>query len=370
MKILTFIIVMFFGVANAHAQNNTTRLTDDQIYNTLSKKLNYMVTRTDHGLEKGGRGRLFAWYWGYLGRASLMMYEATKEDRFLDLVRDISLKLIDVRDDKLGLVDDERKRILPNWGTQYKNGVRANEVTSAGLITLPMCQYARIRGDEVIGRAAIESLSAFLDEKQVAFGGYFFHHYTQDIVEPLNHTHVYGAALAHCSLLPYAPKSYPEVALGIHKYWKHFIRKDGKGYSWPYKPAPDSPLDQQSEAIWKAGVTVELPIALVETGIMKDTKIIDQMAETFLTNPIVKKGGVPQFIGTDILIDISTREKFDGSNLPGLFAPFVMLNRPKVQETFVGMVKNHPTLFSRGWFGGPRSMFMSYAYLRSRGVLK
>ncbi len=370
MKTFICIAVIFFGAFSAHAQSHKTQLTDDQIYENLSKKLNYMITRTDHGLEKGGRGRLFAWYWGYLGRASLMMYEATNDERFLDLVRDISLKLIEVRDDKLGLVDDERKRILPNWGTQYKNGVRANEVTSAGLITLPMCQYARIRGDKVIGRAAIESLSAFLDERQQAFGGYYFHHYTQDIVEPLNHTHVYGAALAHCSLLPYAPKSYPEIAMGIHKYWEHFIRKDGEGYSWPYKPAPDSPLDQKSEAVWKAGVTVELPIALVETGIMKDTTIIDQMEATFLNHPTMKEGGIPQFIGTDVMVDLSKREKFNGSSLPGLFVPFAMLKRPKVEKAVVEMVNNHPTLFSRGWFGGSRSMFMTYAYLRSRGVLK
>ncbi len=370
MKFITFLFVAVLTVASAQAQTNTTRLTDEQIFKSLSKKLDYMITRTDHGLSKGGRGRLFAWYWGYLGRASLMMYESTKDERFLDLVRDISLRLIEVRDDKLGLVDDERKRILPNWGTQYKNGIRANEVTSAGLITLPMCQYARIRGDEVIGRAAIKSLSAFLDERQPAFGGYYFHHYTQDIVEPLNHTHVYGAALAHCSLLPYAPKLFPEVAMGIHKYWEHFIRKDGDGYSWPYKPAPDSPLDEKSEAVWKAGVTVELPIALIETGIMKDTKIIDQMEQTFLNHPVVKKGGIPQFIGTDVVIDLSERDKLDGSSLPGLFVPFAMLKRPKVEKAVMAMVENHPKLFSRGWFGGSRSMFMTYAYLRSRDLLK
>jgi len=45
------------------------------------------------------------------------------------------------------------------------------------------------------------TLSYFLDElrsKPGVPGGYFYH-LTDDIVEPLNHSHIYGAALARCA---------------------------------------------------------------------------------------------------------------------------------------------------------------------------
>jgi hypothetical protein len=40
-----------------------------------------------------------------------------------------------------------------------------------------------------------------------------------------------------------------------------------------------------------------------------------------------------------------------------------------VDEAFQKMVRDHPKHFPGGWFGGSRSMLMSYAYLLSRKAL-
>ena len=369
MKIVLCFVMLWLSAVAAQAGSSGLKPTPDQVYRSLASKLDTMIVRKDLKLGPGGQGRLFAWSWGYLGRASLMMYQATGEQRFLDLVRETSMRLLELRDHKLNLVDDDRKRIIESWGTKYRNGVRSNEITAAGLITLPMCQYALLTGDETIGKEAVRSLSALLSERKTAFGGYYFPHLTQKIVEPLNHAHVYGAALAYCSLLPYAPATFKETALGIYKYWQHFVRPDGPGVSWAYMPAPTSPRDQPSEAVWKAGVTIELPIALIRTGLIKDDGIIDLIEKTIVENPIVKDGGIPQFIGNGRLIDISKRPQFHRSSLPGLLSPVVLLDRPAVDEAFQKMVRDHPKHFPGGWFGGSRSMLMSYAYLLSRKAL-
>lgn len=338
--------------------------TADEVYSSLSKRLKIMLTRNDLDRKAGQLGRLYAWNWGYLGRAALQMHQATGEDRFLSLVRDISENLLSLRDDALQLIDQERQSVIPSWGTLFKNGKRANEITTAGLITLPMCQYALATGDDRIGRAAVATLSAFIPERKDAFGGYFFEHLSEGYVEPLNHAHAYGAALSYCSRLDYAPESFTETALGVYRYWIHFVRADGNGISWPYMPRPDSPDDLPSEAIWKAGVTIELPIALVDIGLLERDEIIPQLTRAILENPIIEAGGIPQFIGTDQLLDITTRPDIRGKSLAGLISSFVLLDDEAVTEAFTGMMRHHPAYFPGGWLGGSRSMILSYAFLQ------
>ncbi|MEM9732511.1 MAG: hypothetical protein AAF903_03370 [Pseudomonadota bacterium] len=357
-------------LAPAHASGDKWNPTADQLYKSMAWQMDHMFTRTDIDLKQGERGRLFAWSWGYLGRASLLMHEATGEQRFLDLVQDTSKRLLANRDDALGLVDGERGIIMPSWQVKYNWGDRSNEITAAGLITLPMCQYALKTGDHEIGREAVKSLAAFIPERQEAHGGYYFWHHSQEIVEPLNHAHIYGAALAWCSKLDYAPASFAQTAKGIYRYWRHFTRRDGEGLSWAYMPAPDSPRDQKSEAIWKMGVTIELPIALIRTGLMEDDGIMADLSKTVTGNFIVKAGGIPQFLGERKPIDISKLAKFEGRSLTGLMAPVVLLDDPAVTQTFISMVKRYPKQFPNGWFGGAKSMTFAYAYLKATQTQK
>ncbi|WP_377211800.1 hypothetical protein [Pseudahrensia aquimaris] len=365
--VIAFAFVLAVSLTPSRASGDRWNPSDDAVYKSLAWQMDHMFTRTDIDLAQGERGRLFAWSWGYLGRAALLMQEATGEKRFLDLVRDTSHRLLENRDDTLGLVDGERGAIVPSWQVKYNFGGKSNEITAAGLITLPMCEYALKTGDEKIGREAVKSLNAFIGERREAHGGYYFWHLSQKIVEPLNHSHIYGAALATCSKLSYAPDTFAETAKGIYRYWRHFTRADGEGLSWAYMPAPDSPLDQKSEAIWKMGVTIELPVALVKHGLMADDGILDLLGKTVTGNSIVRAGGVPQFIGEGLLIDISKGEKFHRRSLAGLMSPVVLLDNPAVTGAFLKMVRDHPKLYPNGWFGGSKSMMFSYAYLRANG---
>jgi len=365
---ITFLV---FGlVLSATLAEALPKLTNDEIYETLSARLARVLDNDRFNTDIGERGRFYAWYWGYIGRALLEMHEVTGEQRFLDLFTDTSWQLIDLRDDALGLVDPERERVVPSWGTLYKNGIRANEITTAGFISLPMCQYAVKTGDEMIGQKAVETLGSFIDEREEAFGGYYFQHRSEGYVEPINHAHVYGAALAYCSELSYAPSNFEETALGIYRYWRHFVRQNGEGISWPYMPTPTSAQNLPSEAIWKAAVSIELPVALAAVGLIDGSEIIPKIAKTITRNPIVIKGGIPQFFGNDRSEDMIGNRKFEGSSLAGLAGAFVLLKEDEVDDLLIEWVNTHSELFPGGWEGGSRTMPMAYAYLLNRGRLK
>src|SRR5699024_7442791 len=148
----------------------------------------------------GERGRMYAWYWGYYGRAAVDFYIVTGEERFAQLIVRTAESLLELRDDSLNLVDDERGVVFPSWGTRYKTGERSNEITTAVLIALPMIEYARVSNSYWLADAAAEALVAFKEEREItANGEHYFVHRTDNVVEALNHVSVYGAALAHAT---------------------------------------------------------------------------------------------------------------------------------------------------------------------------
>lgn len=91
------------------------------------------------------------------------------------------------------------------------------------------------------------------------------------MVEAINHANLYAASLAHASKLEQAPCVFRRLALDIYNYYKYFLTKSESGLvKWPYSPSPsDNPHKMKAEAIWKAGASIELPVALSEAGLIK-----------------------------------------------------------------------------------------------------
>ena len=325
-----------------------------------------MMERTDTGLGPGEKGRLFAWNWGYLGRAALDMFRATGEERFLSLVSETAERLLAERDDSLGLVDNVRGRTFPSWGTLDAEGIRSNEVTTAGLITLPILEYASLVGDKQIASTAIESLLAFRDERRTAeFDGYYFVHQAAGVVEAINHSNVFGAALAHASMNEADPWL-KETALGLFRYQMYFTVRGPDNVAWPYAPAPNQASPLPSEAIWKAAASLELPIALAETEILPDLEFIEELKRSFVKHPAMARGDLPQFIGVDRVVPVSLSKI--STSLPGFVASYFQLDDEGVDGAIVSFMLRNPTAFPRGWKGGCRAMPMAYAHIRARGA--
>lgn len=365
----TYRFYCFSEVASSELNDHTTPpfpMTDEQVYVYLDHALANMIQRRDVDLAPGERGRLYGWYWGYYGRAAIDMYRVSQDTRYIEIVERTIEALLEERDDQLLRVDDERGVIVPGWGTKYSSGTRSNEITTAGLITLPMLEYANLSGKSWIRDAAVETLISFQDERiEVSGGCYYFMHQTQNIVEALNHSALYGAALAKASCIHDDPW-FKDTALGLYRYFVKFIDQRGNGISWPYSPAPgDDRKALSSEALWKAAATIELPIALSENEEEEATVLLENVARSLLSHPAVEGGELPQFIGHDRPQAVDS-EKVSGG-LTGFLSAFLQIDDDELRSRIFSLMKSHPHMFPNGWKGGSRSMIMAWSHMRSRG---
>lgn len=344
-------------------------LSDDDVYTFLSTSLNHMIRRNDTNLSPGERGRLYAWYWGYYGRAAVDFYKLSGQERFSSLTANTIESLLEQRDDRLGLSDDERDAVVPSWGTKYKTGQRSNEITTAGLITLPMFEYAQVSGEAWIAKAAAESLFAFRPERmKTEDGEYYFCNLTQGVVEALNHAALFGAAATKASQVIQDPWLM-DTALGLNRYFRRFVHHRGTSVSWPYAPSPqDTRGSLPPEAMWKAAATIELPVALSEVGLLEETKHLHEIANSLSDNPLIREGQYPQFIGDERSVAVSP-DRVSGS-LTSFIGSFLQINNSELRTTLLSLMHKNPSMFPNGWKGGSRAMIMAWAHMRSNGAVE
>ncbi|MBK6862434.1 MAG: hypothetical protein IPG91_02150 [Ideonella sp.] len=335
---------------------------DDEAYAFLSRGLKHMLRRTDVDMRPGERARLYAWYWGYYGRAALDLYQATGQARFVSLVQETAQRLLAERDDATGRVDESRGEVAPSWGTRFGK-VRSTEITTAGLIVLPMCQCALLTGDASLARPAFETLAFYVPEqRQLEDGSLYFVHRTTARVEALNHANVYATALAYASRLPGAPADFAPTALGVGRYFRRFARDDGAAACWPYEPTPSSPPDLPGEALWKASVSLELPVALHASGLEDASALLARIANIIKLNPLARAGKIPRFIGSARDIELSSKD--EGTSMAGALGAWLLIDDLELHEIVLSLMAQHPAMFPCGWYGGSRCMILGQARRR------
>ena len=399
----------FAALASDFIQNKTDKIdfkdlivaipSSDVLYSFLDDSLGEMLARTDQG-NPGDKGKYYAWYWGFWGRALLYAYEATHEMRYLDLFVTTFEKLLSERDDRLQLVDTERHRIVKSWGVRdsvrFRADIRTNEVTNCGLINLPVTEFLILVGKDSVLRkkydsvyekylnAAAESVKEFeADYRLTDFGGgYYWSLFTHDI-EPINHTHVLAANFANLYVLTQDP-FYKKRVAEIGTYFKKFVVIDkDNNWTWPYNPLLP-PLSLQyfrglgvfskfvsdwiqrfrrlPEGMWKAAVSIQFPIAAYNSGLFFDKTDMENMVDSFLKN------GSDDHQLYQTLSSHHTVIKNDKRStvlVTGGLAPWLLYSQinPRVNDVVVKIMSNNPEIFSNSWFGGSRSMVMGLALL-------
>lgn len=359
----------------------------DALYAHLAQRLHHMLSRQDPRLPPGERGRLFAWYWGHWGRAVLDLLLASGQDRFAQLMRQTIHGLVSQRDDRLGLVDEHRGRALPGWGVRIA-GRRVNEITVAGLVLLPIAEYALCTGETALAELVFEGLDPFIAAAQVeSRGGLDLVSLpdTQGGIEVLNHASVFGAALAHASRLPGAPPAWATLAAGLMAFhraqmWSpgHWLSRPGQWARrmilgsapprcWPYAAPAPTAARPRAELLWKAAVTIELPLALVETG-RADSSTVADISTCLRQSRLLRSGHVPRSIDPE-----EQQAMSPGSVAPGLaggLAAWFQANDLALSRQIVSAMRQQPALFPGGWLGPSRSMVMGLAHLMRHGLLE
>ena len=321
----------------------------------------------------GSRGRALAWNWSYWGRALVFAYRATRQPRFLDLFVAAFAEILAQRDDRLGLVDGPRGRVVPGWGTDL-DGVHANELTVAGLVTLPLCEFLLTvgtggAGSLAYGRLVPEYLAIAeavvwpyeLEYRESVRGGTYLNA-TTGRPEPLNHVHALAAAFAHLFALT-GQSRYRDKVDAIAKFFEASVVREPNGsWSWPYVGSPGSWRQPPAEAIWKAGTTIEFPAASLRHGVAFGNAV-GALSAT-LTRNILRPDGINEFV-------TSRRTSLLGPQSHGLsragagFAIWFLMPDPtgSQRRALIEHMDREPALFPGPWLGGARGMVMAAAWL-------
>ena len=163
-------------------------------------------------------------------------------------------------------------------------------------------------------------LDLFLGEIEPAG---FMRHRSEPYIEPLNHAHVYAAAMIYCRRhVPGQRRRarYEAAVRKISAFYRSAIRvgPDG-GLSWAYMPRLDAPTTGRAEGFWKASVTVELPIAGRKEAFLFTRKDIAGIAVT--VRSLDRNGRIAQFFDSREPFLVKDK-RFAGSSLSGQLAVF------------------------------------------------
>ena len=373
------------GVDMVHGEN----IGLDQLSSFLFKHVPALIEPVE-GARFGERAREWAWRWGYWGRAAGTLYLMTRDVKYLTLLDEMHDGLLAVRDDRLGLVDDVRNRVMQSWGTvitgKYDRGLRACEVESSGLMVLPWANllFTDTKGliPETIREkwttTLLEVISAHADElimHPASGGGYFMSPWFDHKVEPLNHSHLFGAACAYSYGIS-GNTTHRDLALSLYRFFRYNWRHEKDGLvSWAYNPTEsDKTLGPESSAygernhkvligpelFYKASVSIELPIAMFQVGILPG-----DMEEIQLISRSLRKSIFQNNFKVNYYISRNKRHlcsEPEQGNMPVL-RPHYMCGLEllgdvdlKMSQKLASIVANRPDFFPKGWLTGPASV--------------
>lgn len=364
------------------------------IYEFLHSRLRAIFKHKPEGLRPGWRGRYYAWSWGYWGRAAVNAFNVFQEERYITLVAEVYEKLLEERDDYLGLVDDIRGRVVKSWGLPSPDGkIRSNEVTSTGLILLPVCDLLLGNSAQVLPsmvrdrflESLIEGAKEFSSELQyedTVRGGYFRDPFG-GAVEALNHSHIFGAALAKIYQLTQLASIRTEVEAIARYFLASCTLEENDSYSWPYAPLPGQlkhehrPMrrggggfrhDIGGEAFYKAAVTIEFPVAAYDASLAFSRVDMERIADSFAKNVFLPEDDFNVYVsprkirpGEDFAIKYRSQYMF--MVCAGLLDEI----RPSLRYDVIRMLGRRPDWFPEGWFGQARAGIMMLTRFMATG---
>src|SRR5699024_2756966 len=148
----------------------------------------------------------------------------------------------------------------------------------------------------------------------------------------------------------------------IYNYQISFVDHRCGAISWPYAPTPDQDKTAlPSEALWKASATIELPVALSESGHADANAFLEDVAEALSTHPVLLRGQYPQFIGQDRNTGVVSERVSSG--LTRYDSTFLQIHPDSLRDAIFQLLRPHPDLLPHGRKGGSPAMIMAWAHL-------
>ena len=274
--LLAYAILISGGVVAASAGGERTQLVerfDQIIIPAVEKAVRQPVT------DQGGE---IAWGESYQLAALVEMLDANRDPRYAQWIVKLSDWIAKSRDDRSGLRDEVRNRVMPAWGsTNYSKGIRYVWAVHTGMIVAPMARFAAIvRSDPALKeRWGVDAnrLLKIAEEAAAAHDGEFRegpgadegHVYCPYLKKhlPLNMQNALARAWLAIDDATRTPK-HRERVTRLARFLKNRLRpmEDGS-YVWAYWPPLDGAADS-FEDISHATINVDFMVLCFEHDIV------------------------------------------------------------------------------------------------------
>lgn len=354
----------------------------DILYGALAQEFNDNLAQDRQlGLKRDAG---LAWPGAYLSEAALVAYRKTGQQRFLDLYVNYFDAVLLRRDDRLGRVDSERKRVMKAWGSVNIGKTRwISHVTHNARIVYPATEFARlVRRDPALHRfrskaeayvaASRETLDAF-EADLVAVPGQpgirWYRRPLENNFEATNHLHVVGTAWLNLALLTGDPR-YRRHVEELIKVFRQGVRSEPDGLvSWNYFPVfaeqekrryPNG--QEYSEPVWKAVLTTPFLLRAYRQGYPVPPALIKAIGRTFNTLTVQ---------GDQLWRNLARRQsrpvdpKHDRSKMGMLKNAVALVEfgvlEPELPAKMATLVASRLDLFHAGWLSSPPGL-LAYAY--------
>ncbi|MCB8820454.1 hypothetical protein [Microvirga rosea] len=355
----------------------------DVLFDALRKHIAQILDPSAKGLPAlEDRGQVFAWTWSYVGRAAIILWKATGQERFRTLFVDAARQIMALRDDRTGRKDEVQDRVVRSWGSPWPvHGVtrRITDVTVTGLVSLPIASFANelYSTDPLADEfgSYCHDLTAGLWEFDRYFltlpdgrNGYYRSWLDPKSFEAQNHVH----ALAAAGVEIYRVTNDRGIHDRLSLLWGGFKRvtniDDMGAATWAYFPDPSLTQEIVPEAFWKAAVTLEFPLACQHANILVSDKDMRAFGRIYTKNVLLSDETYNILIG---LRDPASTYRWDGplaspdvqSLMPFIFRGLWFSDHePSLTKRLTDLLKRHPLKFSNGLLTSPFGL-MTRAFL-------
>lgn len=353
---------------------------DSRLRDYLARYLEIALPyNTDQALKYAGKelgGKYVAWNLAYDLRATLLAAWQSADVQFLPMFERAADRILKMRDDRLGIVDDIRARPAKSWGSNRYSDEKKKWVAwdaFGGMMAYPLAEYCNVAehlsyGDgerkcERYIQAAKEVLSEY-DTYWVPSGdqGYYFDPTLYDIA-PLNHMNTLG--LAMLSLYEATQdRSYLDKVVRLANFFKSQWKVDSENtVTWEYWPQANMEENRSnySEDVTHAQINMLFAYECYRHGIVFKYEDMKLLADSF-SRHVVRSNA-------DWALDLAGNGNAVETKLHEGLAGWIVLSEflPELKERLESFVFGHPAGFPLGnasYATGPVSM----AYSLSRAA--
>lgn len=232
-------------------------------------------------------GRM-GWGESYVLMGFVSMYEATKDTAYLDRLVTHFDKVLDIRDDKRGITDQFRGRVMPAWSsTKYSSGMNHAWLVHAGMITDPAARFVYLVNStpglqdkysakaQEYETAVKETVDAFDGEWHTSSNeGYYECVFKGTSSSPYNMQGALGRTMLNLWLATGETK-YRDKVEGLANFYKNDLQQVGNRYQWAYAAYPSA-----WEDISHGGIDVDFAFQCYQAGIVFNETDMEAFAET------------------------------------------------------------------------------------------